>query len=77
MSLFTVRDEEYDLFRKDVEWELRFFLWPRKCYYSNQWIWLKTGYRGTRMITGPGDPVFLHRWLTKEEFLMGILKGKI
>ncbi len=70
-------DEEYDVFYGRATWELKFFLWPRRCYYSDQWIWMKSGYKGTRMITGPGDPVFLYRWVTKEEFLVGILKGRI
>jgi hypothetical protein len=27
------------------------------------------------MITGPGEPVFEYRWLSKEEFVVAGLKG--
>jgi hypothetical protein len=44
---------------------------------SDKWIWLKLGYQGEAVWTGPGTPVFENRWLTKEEFLVAILKGTI
>lgn len=45
-------------------------LLPRKCYNTGQSLWLKYAYRTTQMITGPGDPVFVHRWYSSKEFLM-------
>jgi hypothetical protein len=29
------------------------------------------------MITGPGEPIFEYKWLTKEEYLLAAIKGKI
>ena len=58
-------------------WQLKFCLWPRKCYYTQKNIWLKKAYKGTAMWTGPGDPVFEHRWVDKHEFLIKKLKGHI
>jgi hypothetical protein len=44
---------------------------------SDKWIWLRLGYHGEAVWTGPGTPVFENRWLTKEQFLIAILKGTI
>ena len=70
-------DETYDPFLNRAIWKLTFAWRPHRCYFSNKWIWGKLGYQGTAMWTGPGTPVFETNWLTKEEFLIGILKGKI
>lgn len=70
-------DETYDPFWDRATWQYKFALWPRKCDISNNRIWFKTAYKGTRMITGPGEPVFEYRWLSKEEFILGKLKGII
>jgi hypothetical protein len=58
-------------------WEYKFILWPRQCEVSKKHIWLEYAYKGTRTITGPGEPVFEYRWLTKEEFVVAGLKGVI
>jgi hypothetical protein len=58
-------------------WEYKFVLWPRYCEISKKTIWFKNAYKGTRMITGPGEPVFEYRWLTKEEYLLAAIKGKL
>lgn len=70
-------DETYDPFLNRAKWRLTFAWKPHRCYISNKWIWCKTGYKGTAMWTGPGTPVFEIHWLTKEDFLIGILKGRI
>jgi hypothetical protein len=70
--LFSQRE----FFRK-AHWQLRFVLWPRQCYLSDKRIWLKQAYRGTVVITGPGDPVYEYRWLTKESFTVATLGGII
>ena len=54
-------------------WEETFSLIPRRCDISNRWIWGKQ-YRGTRYITGPGDPVVLTYWHEQTEHLIWILK---
>lgn len=67
----------YEAFFKKATWKLTFALRPHQCVLSDRWIWLKLGYEGTAVWTGPGTPVIETRWLTKEEFLVGILKGRI
>jgi hypothetical protein len=58
-------------------WKLKFVWCPRRCEVSNKLMWLEQAYKGTRMITGPGEPVFMYKWLTKEEYLLAAIKGKI
>jgi hypothetical protein len=58
-------------------WALRFSWWPRRCAFSGERIWLTMAYKGTAIWTGPGEPVYEYKWLTKTEFLIGVLKGKI
>lgn len=69
--------EWYDAFFRKAQWKLTFAWWPRRCFLSDKWIWLKLGYLGEAVWTGPGTPVFETRWLAKEEFLVAILKGRI
>jgi hypothetical protein len=64
-----------DMFWSRSTWEYKFVLWPKYCEISNRRIWLEYAYKGTRMIAGPGEPVFEYKWLTKEEFLLARLKG--
>ena len=63
-------------FYQRSQWELRFCWWPQRCDRSLQRIWLKPAYRGTWLITGPGDPIAMTRWLTKEEFVIYSLTKK-
>jgi hypothetical protein len=48
----------------------KFCIWPKYCDISGRRLWFENAYRTTRMITGPGEPVFEHRWYSKEEFLI-------
>ena len=70
-------DETYDPFLNRAKWKLTFAWVPHRCYLSSKWIWLGLGYQGTAVWTGPGEAVFETHWLTKEEFLVGILKGRL
>ena len=70
-------DETYDPFLNRAKWKLKFAWWPHRCYISNQRIWGKLGYQGTAIWTGPGTPAFETNWITKEEFVVGMLKGTI
>lgn len=56
-------------------WEKRFCWWPKRCSIGNRLIWLEYAYRGMKVITGPGDPVFLYWWHSKHEHLLWKLKG--
>jgi len=67
----------YDPFYDRADWYLKFAWLPQTCDKTGQKIWLKQSYRGIRMITGPGDPVFEYRWIDKHEWLLQKLKGNI
>jgi hypothetical protein len=57
--------------------ELKFVLIPKICYITGKYLWLKRAYKQTAMYTGPGDPVFEHRWYEKSEFLFERMKGNL
>lgn len=69
--------QSYDPFWDKALWYLKFAWWPQRSEISKKRIWLKKAYRGTRLITGPGEPVIEHRWLTKEEYIFGKIKGTL
>jgi len=64
-------------FYRRAYWQLKFVLWPRRCDLSEKRIWLTRAYCGIIVITGPGDPVYEYRWLTKESFTVAALGGII
>jgi hypothetical protein len=65
----------YDAFpRHKISTQLKFCLWPRRCYISGKRLWLKKAYKETAMWTGPGDPVYESRWYDRYEFIMLTLK---
>jgi hypothetical protein len=68
--------QSYDPFysRMMIGVELTFAWLPKKCHISGKRIWLKYGYRLTRMISGPGDTLFLYRWHDKNEHIIWKLK---
>ena len=57
-------------------WKKTFALIPRRCDLSGRWIWGRH-IRGTRFITGPGDPVLISIWNHRHEHTLYRLKGKI
>ena len=67
----------YQAFINKAEWKLSFAWCPRRCFLSDRWIWLQLGYQGIAVWTGPGDPIVETRWVTKEEYLFGMLKGTL
>lgn len=66
-------DETYDPFLNRAKWRLTFAWKPHRCIRSNRIIWLKYGYLGTAMYTGPGEPVYEYNWHTVEEHLIWTL----
>lgn len=64
----------YDFYRHCIGKQLKISLWPRRCHLSGKSIWLKKSYRLTAMWTGPGDPIFEHRWHDVKEHLFWELK---
>jgi len=65
--------EDYGLTRA-ISWHLHFCLWPRKCFLTEKTLWLEQCYMGSRMITGPGEPIFVDYYIDKFEFLLWQLK---
>jgi hypothetical protein len=63
--------------RRCIGWEKKYTIFPRKCAYTDKIIWLKTAYFGTSMLTGPGEPIFEHRWVHPKDFLFLKIKGVI
>lgn len=63
--------------RRCLGWELKLSLLPRRCTYTGKYLWLEYAYKGTAMITGPGEPVFETRWCNKKEYLFLKIKGVI
>ena len=70
-------DWKVDAFYKRAKWRLTFAWRPHRCLLSDRWIWLKLGYQGKAVWTGPGEPAVETYWLTKGEFLIAALKGQI
>lgn len=60
-----------------VGWELKFSFIPRRSYYTGKYFFLKKAWRGTSVLTGPGEPIIEYRWCAKDEFLFLKLKGTI
>ncbi len=54
--------------------DLKFAWLPETCNLSGKHIWLKYGYRLTRIITGPGESIFEYRWHDKNTHIMWLLK---
>ena len=63
--------------RRCIGWERQWSLLPRRCFYSNKSVWLKRAYRGTSMLTGPGDTIFEYRWVDSKEYLFLKIKGDL
>lgn len=70
--LFSQRE-----FYRRAHWKKKFVLWPKRCDLNKSRLWLTTAYQGVRVYTGPGDPVYEYRWLSKESFTLSALKGLI
>ena len=69
----------YDPFYDRAIWEFKFTWWPQRCDKTNEEIWFKRAYRGTRVIHGPAGelPIFERRWLTRDIWTIEKLKGNI
>ncbi len=75
MPMDTV--QSYDPFYDRAQWYYKFAWLPKTCEISKKRIWFKKAYKGIRMLTGPGEPVFDIRWITREDFMMARLKGRL
>lgn len=68
---------DYHFKQKTVGRQLKFALFPRRCYITKRRIWLELAYCVTAMYTGPGTPVYDHRWYNKDEYLIARIKDLI
>jgi hypothetical protein len=69
--------EDYAFKRASIGKKLKFLIWPKRCYISGKLLFLQYAYKQTAMWTGPGDPVFEHRYYDKNEFLIAQIKGEV
>jgi len=69
MPLDQVQSYDY-FYEKVIGTELKFAWLPETCHLSGKRIWLKYGYRMTRIITGPGESIFEYRWHDKMEHIV-------
>ena len=78
MPLDQVQSYDYfydkNFYDKIIGTEYKFAWLPQTCDISSKRIWLKKGYRMTRMITGPGEPIFEYRWHDKNTHIIWKLK---
>jgi hypothetical protein len=66
--------EPYDGFDSHcIGKQVKLVLWPRTCYLSGRKLWLKKAIKRTAMWTGPGTPVYEHRWYDPEEYMLWTL----
>ena len=75
MPMDSLMDDSFK--RWCIGWQSKFCWWPKTCFYSKKRIWLTRAYCGTAMITGPGEPVFITRWINRNEYLLARIKGII
>lgn len=61
--------EDYGLNRAH-HWNYKFCWLPKKCFLTGKDLWGKRAYHGERWITGPGEPVVVHYWIERDEFLV-------
>ena len=73
----TKSADDFHFNRFVVGRQLKFTLLPRRCYITKRILWLEYAYRLTAMYTGPGTPVYDHRWYDKDEYLVARLKDLI
>ena len=69
MPLDEVQSYDY-FYDKLIGTELKFAWLPQICDISGKRIWLKYAYRMTRIITGPGESIFEHRWHDKNTHII-------
>lgn len=77
MPLDSLMWSDSDFKRRCIGWKKEFVIFPRRCFYTGKYLWLKRAYLGTAMVTGPGDPVFEYRWCDEKSYLFLKIKGTI
>ena len=57
-------------------WQPAVSLWPRRCYFTKDRVWL-SAVRGTRLWTGPGEPIVEQIWTTRKHYMILKLTGTV
>lgn len=70
-------DNTFNYKLDQYHWYEKFAVFPKTCTVTGKQIWFRKGMKGVRMITGPGDPVFIYQWIDKKQFLLEKVKGTI
>jgi hypothetical protein len=50
-------------------WKLVLCMRPRTCFLTGKQLWGSRCYKGTRVITGPGEPVIEDYYIEKFQFI--------
>jgi hypothetical protein len=69
-------DQSFNYYHR-FYWYEKFTWLPRQCVVTGKRIWLKRAMKGVQIITGPGDPVIVYKWIDKKQFLLERLKGTV
>jgi hypothetical protein len=70
-------DQSFNYYYHRFHWYEKFAWWPQKCMVTGKRIWFERAMKGVQLITGPGDPVIILKWMDKKQFLFEKLKGTI
>ena len=85
IDLTTQSASDYHFKQRTVGRQLKFVLFPRRCYITKRRIWLESAYCVTAMYRPDfsiyrTDSIYVgyeHRWYTKNEYLIARLKDLI
>jgi len=69
MGLSKMSDEAQWGLNRARDWKMVLCILPKMCALSGQKLWGKRCYKGTIVITGPGDPVIEDYYIEKFEFM--------
>ncbi len=56
--------------KRAVNWQLKYAFRPHHCHLTGKRLWFTWAYRGTYMISGPGEPIVDRIWVDRTEFLV-------
>ena len=78
IDLTTQSASDYHFKQRTVGRQLKFALFPRRCYITKRRIWLESAYCVTAMFrTNDLTFDYENRWYTKDEYLIARLKDLI
>lgn len=77
IDLTTQSASDYYFKQRTMGRQLKFALFPRRCYITKRRIWLELAYCVTAMFRGADIFNYEHRWYSKDEYLIARLKDLI